>query len=222
VLERSIPGKDGRPRGKVLLLTTRMDVDEEADESKRWNDYWNRDSTWFVSFPNLLARYLAGDAGDANFNYATGATVAVPLPRGRFTRDTQLSLDGPGVSGDDAKPKLGEKQAELRIGPPRTSVPGNFTLSLVDKDRTVIWRDGFSTNVPAEESNLTKVPVEAIEELTGPGRVFAIDRNSTLRDWLDVALGQPVDLFPWLLIAVLALFVFEGLIANRFYRRPRA
>ncbi len=48
-----------------------------------------------------------------------------------------------------------------------------------------------------------------------------IDRNSTLRDWLNIALGQPIDLFPWLLIAVLMLLVLEGLVANRFYRRVR-
>jgi hypothetical protein len=221
VLERTVldPLDGNKAKGKVVLLTTRMDVDEEQEESKRWNDYWSFDSTWFVSFPYLLVQYLAGDTTDANFNYATGATVTVPLPRGRITRDTQLTLDG--VSGEDAKPKLAEKQTELRLGPPLTSVPGNFTLSLVGPDRNVIWRDGFSTNVPAEESNLDKVPIEAIEELTGKDRVFSIDRNSTLRDWLDLALGQPVDLFPWLLIAVLALFVAEGLAANRFYRKPK-
>jgi hypothetical protein len=221
VLERAVLDKEGKPKGKVLLLTTRMDVDEEADESKRWNDYWAWDSTWFLSFPNLLVRYLAGDTADANFNFVTGATVTVPLPRGRFTRDTQLNLNGPGIGGDDAKPRLGEKQTELRFGPPRTSVPGNFTLTLVDKNGAELWKDGFSTNVPPEESNLTKVPVDVIEELTGPNRVFPIDRNSTLRDWLDVALGNPVDLFPWLLLLVLALFVIEGLAANRFYRKPK-
>jgi len=188
-----------------------------------WHDYWQEESTWYLVFPYLLARYLAGDTADANFNYATGATVAVPLPRGRLDRDSVIVLDGPPghIVGDDAKPKVGAQQTELRIGPPKTSVPGNYLLS-VRKDGAFIWRDGFSTNVPPEESNLEKVSVEEIEKLTGPGRVFPIDRNSTLRDWLAVALGQPIDLFPWLLIAVLVLFVLEGLAANRFYRRPKA
>ena len=82
--------------------------------------------------------------------------------------------------------------------------------------------DGFSVNAPAEESNLEKVPVEAIEDLAGKDRVFSVDRNSTLHEWLTVAMDQPIDLFPWLLIAVLLLFVAEGLTANRFYRRPKA
>lgn len=222
VLERAVLDKDGKAaKGKVVLLTTRMDIMPDDD---LWHDYWEQEgSSWYAAFPYLLVRYLAGDTADANFNFPTGATVTVPLPLGRLDRTSEVVLEGgpPGhIVGDDAKPPRGT-QAELRIGPPKTSAPGNYSLS-VTKDRAFVWKDGFSTNIPKEESNLEKVPIEEIEKLTGPGRVFAIDRNSTLRDWLNVALGQPIDLFPWLLIAVLALFVLEGLAANRFYRRPKA
>jgi hypothetical protein len=219
ILERVIRDKDNRERGKVVLLTTRMDVMPNDDQ---WNDYWEEEgSTWFAAFPYLLVRYLAGDTADANFNYATGATVSVPLPRGRIPRDAQVILDGPGIVGNDAIIRPTEKQTEIRLGPPKTSLPGNFALSVERPDRTAIWKDGFSVNAPPEESNLAKVPVEAVEELTGKDRVFAIDRKSTLQDWLTVVMDQPVDLFPWLLIAVLMLFVAEGLTANRFYRRPK-
>lgn len=221
VLERPVfdPKDANRPRGKVLLLTTRMAVMPNDD---LWNDYWEEDSSWFAVFPYLLVRYLAGDTADANFNFATGATVSVPLPHGRIPREAQVILDGPaGISGNDAIIRPTEAQTEIRLGPPKTNLPGNFALSVERPDRTLIWKDGFSVNAPPEESNLAKVPVEAVEELTGKARVFAIGRNSTLQDWLVIAIGQPVDLFPWLLIAVLLLFVAEGLTANRFYRRPR-
>ncbi|QJW95469.1 BatA domain-containing protein [Frigoriglobus tundricola] len=218
ILERPVIDKENRARGKVLLLTVRMDVMPPDDE---WHDYWEQSSTFFASFPDLLVRYLAGDSADANFNYPTGATVSVPLPRARLGRESKVVLDGPPIiSGTDAVIIPGDRQTEIRLGPPKTSVPGNFALS-VEKDRVVLWKDGFSTNVPADECNLEKVPVEAIEELVGKDRVIPIDRNTSLRDWLDLALGQPVDLFPWLLLMVLALFVVEGLAANRFYRRPR-
>ncbi|MCI0703813.1 MAG: hypothetical protein L0241_22365, partial [Planctomycetia bacterium] len=46
-------------------------------------------------------------------------------------------------------------------------------------------------------------------------------REHHLRELLDVKLVGPIDLFPWLLIAVLMLLVLEGLVANRFYRRPK-
>ena len=63
--------------------------------------------------------------------------------------------------------------------------------------------------------------MEALEELVGKDRVDT-DRpqRAAPRTWLNIALGQPIDLFPWLLLAVLALFVMEGMAANRFYRRP--
>jgi hypothetical protein len=221
ILERPVldPKDNNKPKGKVLLLTVRMDVMPSNDE---WHDYWEQtDSTFFAAFPYLLVRYLAGDTADANFNFPTGATVTVPLPRGRLTRESKVIFEGPGISGNDAIITPGEKQTEIRIGPPKTNIPGNFALS-VEKDRAVIWKDGFSTNNPPDECNLEKVPVEAIEELVGKDRVIPIDRNTSLREWLDVALGQPVDLFPWLLLAVLMLFVLEGLAANRFYRRPKA
>ena len=221
VLERAVlDPKDGnKPKGKVLLLTVRMDVPPKDDE---WHDYWELEgSSWFSVFPYLLTRYLAGDTADANFNFATGATVAVPLPRGRFPRDSKVIFEGPGISGNDVFITPGEKQTEIRISPPKTNLPGNFSLS-VEKDRAVLWKDGFSTNVPADEFNLEKVPVEAIEELVGKGRVVPVDKATPLSELITATGGVPVDLFPWLLIAVLLLFVAEGLAANRFYRRPKA
>ena len=221
VLERPVldPKDNNRPKGKVVLLTTRMDIAPKGDE---WHDYWELEgSSWFTVFPYLLVRYLVGDTADANFNHPTGATVVVPLPRGRFPRDSKVAFDGPGISGSDAIITPGEKQTEIRVGPPKTSLPGNFVLSVEKERGVVLWRDGFSTNVPADEFNLEKVPVEAVEELVGKDRVVPVDRATPLRDLITAGGGVPVDLFPWLLIAVLLLFVAEGLAANRFYRRPK-
>ncbi|MBP3955113.1 BatA and WFA domain-containing protein [Gemmata sp. G18] len=218
ILERPVLDKEGKPRGKVVLLTTRMDVTNDKDD---WSDYWAQEgSSWFVAFPNLLVRYLAGDTADANFNYPTGATVTVPLPRGKLTRESVVVLEGPRVEGNDAIIRPGDKQTDIRLVSPKTNNAGNFALS-VTKDEREIWRDGFSLNVPPDESNLDKVPLEAVEDLVGAGRVIPVTRNVTLADLLSVTLGQPVDLFPWLLIAVLAAQVAEGFIANRFYRRAK-
>src|SRR5262249_38289339 len=156
--------KDNKPKGKVVLLTTRMDVMAE-NEKEKWHDYWDQESTFFATFPYLLVRYLAGDTADANFNFPTGAIVSVPIPRSLLTQERILILKGPGITGEEARPKLGEKQAELRIGPPKTNVAGNFTLSIIElktsangsKETVELWKDGFSVNVPPEESNLKKV-----------------------------------------------------------------
>jgi hypothetical protein len=219
ILERLVPDpKDPkRMRGRVLLLTTRLDKPPANDE---WNDYWQTaDSAWCVEFPWLLIRYLAGDSADANFNYLTGQTVSVPLPKEGVPKGAKAAIDGPPdvIVGSDALIEVGDRQTELRIGPPRTNHPGNYKLSIANRG----WNEGYSLNIPAEESTLDKVPVEAIEELTGKGSVAPVEKNRGIHEMLTLVMGSPIDLFPWLLILVLMLLVLEGLVANRFYRRVR-
>ncbi len=217
VLERSVgadPKEPGRARGRVVLLTTRLDVPTE--ENPAWHNYWELEgSSWYVVFPWLVVRYLAGDTADANFNYPVGQTAIVPLPRGA-PRGTRVVIDSPTVVGSDALVEVGDKQLELRLGPPRINQPGNFALSV--SVEAAKWREGFSLNVPADESTLDKVPTEGVEELTGQGSVVPLGKDVKLRDVIPVILDQPIDLFPWLLIAVLLLLTLEGLVANRFYR----
>jgi hypothetical protein len=211
VLERNVG-----TRGKVLLLTTRMDV--PFDRDREWHNYWDTvENAWNVVFPWLIARYLAGDTADANFNYLTGQALTVPIAKLLAGKRENLVFTGPKVELSDTIIKPAERQAELRLGPQRTTTPGNFELSPASNPES---KEGFSLNVPAEESNLEKVPVEAIEDLTGKDSVVPVGRDVRLRDVLkDTEVGkQPLDLFPWLLIAVLMLLVLEGLVANRFYR----
>ncbi|MFM8271783.1 MAG: BatA domain-containing protein [Gemmata sp.] len=226
ILERPVlDPKDGnKPKGRVVLLATRMDVSNDDEDKKAyWHDYWNSgESSWYVAFPYLLVRHLAGDTADANFNYPTGATTTTPLPRGKLARDSVVAFAGPPgvITGNDAIIRPNDKQTEIRVSPPRTNVPGNYTLSVSGGDKEV-WSDGYSLNAPPDESNLEKVPLEEVEKLVGEGRVVPVSKNVTLRDLLSVSLGQPLDLFPWLLILVLFALVAEGFIANRFYRRVR-
>ena len=94
----------------------------------------------------------------------------------------------------------------------------NFALNVEDKNATgqVKLRviDGYSLNVPVEESVLEKVPAAAIEELTGPNSILAVDKNLKLRDVITNTLPHPVDLFPWLLIGVLMLTQGAGFQAS--------
>lgn len=210
VLERSV----GMRRGRVLLLTTPMETPVEG--GKTWNNYWELDTSWTVVFPNLLLRYLCGDPTDANFNFLTGQPVAVPLPKGDVKKGTKLRFEGRGISGRDAEMELGEGQTEVRLPPNRTAIPGGFTVFLDEAK----WQDGYALNVPTEEWNLAKVPEDAIEGLFGPKSVVPLTKDVKLREVLTTKFNQPLDLFPWLLIAVLFLLCGESWLANRFYRRP--
>lgn len=218
VLERNVL------KGKVLLLTTRMDV---PTEQTQWNDYWDAQNSWAVAFPELLLRYAAGARADVNFNHPCGSVVTVPLAKLLAGKRDNLILEGQGIAPSDALIRPTERQTELRLGPPRTNAAGNFTLTPATEqppNAPPRWIEGFSLNVPAEESTLDKVPAEGIEELTGKGSVIPVGKNVALADILNNTdtFKHPVELFPWLLIAVLMLLVLEGLVANKFYRRPKA
>lgn len=206
VLEKEFPHG-----GKVLLLTTRMDP--QWDE--RWNNYWElAESSWAVVFPNLLVRYLAGDSADAAYNFTTGQAVAVPPPKGDILRGKKLVLEGPGVTGRDTIPEIGDRQAELRLSPAQTLTAGNFLLRTEDGS----WREGFSLNPPSDEFTLEKAPAEAIESLFGPNSIVPVEKDVRLADTLSSHGNPELRLFPWLLIGVLIVFALEGFVANRFYR----
>jgi hypothetical protein len=206
VLEKSV----GTKGGKVLLLTTRLDVPKVA--AQKWNDYWDSDTHWIIVFPNLLLRYLCGNPADAVLNYATGQAVPLPAPRGGAAK---IRMEGPGVTSRDAEIPLEAKQAEVRLPPNRTTTAGSFRVFTPDK----AWQDGFSLNPPPEEASLVKVPAAAIEDLFGPESVVPVDRKLALRDVLKLKYDQPLELFPWLLILVLFLLALEAFVANPFYRQ---
>ena len=214
VLERAIRGaKDQAPRGRVLQLTTPMPV----EAGREFNDYWEGPTSWAVAFPELLLRYAAGGRDEEQFNFETGQSVTLPIGRLLAGKKDNLVLDGPGIPVSEAAIKPAERQTEVRLAPPRTNAPGNYALAGPNPD----WREGFSLNVPADESTLDKVPAEGIEDVTGAGSVIPVGRDLNLKDALEGTdtLKTPVELFPWLLIAVLLLLAAEGLVANRFYRR---
>jgi hypothetical protein len=199
-------------KGRVFQLTSPMDT------GTLFNDYLTLENSWTVVFPALLLRTAAGSRDDERFNFETGQSVRLPVAKLVAGKAGNLVLDGPGIPVAEAAVKLTEKQADVTVGPPRTNAPGNFSLTGPNPD----WREGFSLNVPADESTLDKVPVEGIEDVTGAGSVVSVGRDVDLKEVFGKteALRAPVELFPWLLILLLLLLAAEGLVANRFYR-PR-
>jgi len=218
VLERGIadPKDDGKIKGRVLLLTTRLDV--PSSEHPPWNDYWETEgSKWYVVFPYMLARYLAGDIADANFNYTCGDIITLSLPKTTIPRGSKVIIQGPGIIGGDQLLELGEQQTELRLGPPRLAQPGHFMVSL----DALGWLEKFSLNLPAQESILERLPPQIYETLTGPNSVVTLEKNRSLREMIERTFGGPIELFPWLLLALFAVYTFEAILANRFYASRR-
>ncbi len=207
--------------GRVMLFTTPMDARKDAD-GRLWNDYL--ETSFYFVWANETLKYLLGDLQPRPLNFPTGQPVRIPLPVSELSKSEQTYvLAGPGVVGSDAllslaKDAEGKPSTRLTIERSRLTQAGNFLVHAPDGR----WVDGFSLNVPNQESELTRQEAASIEQLLGPDSLIAPDQTVDLGSILDQRFDQPVDLFPWLMIMVLILFAVENLLANRFYRRPSA
>jgi hypothetical protein len=210
IVERILAAKTGKP-GRILLFTTPLDV-----RRPRWNNYLESKSSMYVVLAGLATNYLAGDTEAPKLNFIAGQEepmVALPLAA-RFPSYTLSGPDQP--ENQIAAP---EKQGELKLR--QAEAPGNYLVkgwaNDVEANKPVVA--AFSVNVPAEESDLTRVPVGEIESLLGPGAVIPADRKANLHELFQDHWSEPLELFPLLMVIVLVILAVENLLANKFYRR---
>lgn len=196
-------------RGRVVLLTIPLD-DRRAGEEPRWHNYLQGLVPFYLALAKKTVGYLAGDAEEANFNYSSGQPIPVALPpKARFPTYT---LQGPGLTGTNALVQREESANLLQLT--KAVMPGHFTLFGNGKPLS-----SFSLNLPPDECQLAKVPVDQIEALFGPNAILAVDYKTSLSQALQSHWSQPVELLPGLLIFVLLLVAVECFVANRFYRK---
>ncbi|MSQ94756.1 MAG: VWA domain-containing protein [Gemmataceae bacterium] len=194
--------------GKVLLLTTPMDA-----RSPEWNNYGAKLTSFYLALTMLCAKHVGGDAENPNLNFHFGPEPPV----------VQKSLK-------DAFPKFllsaGDSSEEVRFDEKdrwvgdRLSKAGNYTLFGSDPERArteEIHR--FSINVPGAESDLARIAKDDIEAVLGKNSLVPLDRRTSLLDSIGDNWSEPMDLFPWLMIAVLLFLAMENFIANKFYRQ---
>lgn len=216
----------GTKSGRVLLLTTPMD----ATRKPPWNNYMETaGSSFCVVLPGLWANYLAGDPEDVRLNFLARSRLApvVPLPLDGRTDVYQLFGDLLTVqpTGDkNARDPLrrnelvearipGDGKNDLQL--PQAVEPGNYTVK--NKDGQTLVR--FSVNTPPEEADLTRVPLLDVESLFGIDSLVRVDETTRLEDVLIQQWGEPLELFPYLMVLLLVVLALENLLANKFYRR---
>jgi hypothetical protein len=179
----------------------------------RWHNYWE-DSSFGLVLVDRVCRYLAGDATPPEVNYTCGQPVQVvlasPPPPGPYT------LQGPGLTA--AETNLKPLSGEGRLSVPQALQPGNYIV-LDARNRAAA---AFSLNIRAEESQLDRVPAEEIESVLDRGAVLQVDRKVSLHEALQGLRAPPVELLPWLMMAVLLVLTVESFLANRFYRKSQS
>jgi hypothetical protein len=204
-------------RGRVVLFTVVLD-DRRFGKDRRWHNYWNESSFGLV-LVNQVARYLAGDVSAEEVNFLCGQLVSVPLPADTPPRAV-FRLDGsdPDLTDSERTVQVPREAGEVpSVTLPQAVAPGNFRLV----DRQDQRAAAFSLNVRPEESQLDRLPQEDIEEVLGKDSVVRPRAEVKLGETLQAFRPPPIELLPLLMILTLLVLTFEGVMANRFYRREQ-
>ena len=186
--------------GKVVLLTTPMD-----DEKDVWNNYYQTGHSFYPALTLMCARYLCPDAENPTLNYVFGQQP----PRVRRGLEFPKYL----LTGPAATEEITFNDKGLWVGE-RLPKAGNYAVAGVNEEKPFAR---FSINVPGEESDLAKAPISDLEAVLGKDAVVPQDRKTSLPATLHW--DEPIDLFPFLMLAFLFILALENLLANKFYRQ---
>lgn len=189
--------------GKVLLLTTPMD-----ERTPAWNNYHENLTSFYLAMTMMCARHLSAAPEGMTLNY-------------------QFDQKLPMVTKALAYPKYlltsGDFSEEIRFDENRWTAErlprgGNYAVSgtnpVEQKTETI---HQFSINIASEESDLSRVGIDEIEAALGKNAVVPQDRRRSIVD--TVKWDEPMELFPWLMIAILFFLALENLLANKFYQK---
>jgi hypothetical protein len=199
-------------QGKVMLFTSPLDgrtYKAEGQGNRPWHNYWS-DSSFGLVLVDQVCRYLAGDSTRLAVNYLSGQPPVVALGE---VPEKPYTLQGPGLTAAEARVEAGDDSNRVVL--PQAVAPGNYAV-YGGKGRMAA---GFSLNIRPEEGQLEQVPAEEIEAALGKGSLLAVGRTVSLRDALQSHWKPPVELLPWLMVAVLLVLTVESVLGNRFYRR---
>lgn len=184
-------------KGRVLMLTTSLD--------RLWNDL--PVAEWFIVLVDQMLQYLVRSLGEV-FNYTIGETVSISLE------------SAPGLNAYLLrKPGLQQLRNDIPAGTSRLTLRdvdqiGNYRLTGPDPQSN--FERGFSVGPNPGESNLQRLTKEEVDGRLG------VDRYSLSRDIENLQrnvragrLGR--EAFPLLALILLAAFLGEHFVANRFY-----
>jgi hypothetical protein len=196
--------------GRVVLFTTPLAEESRPAGRPPWNELLTSEQAWpnFVLF-NELMRYLAGGT-ESRLNYLAGETAVIVNDATRDPARYQLftPLDAP----QDVLPRDG------LLSVPFTPHPGAYRLKGL-RDKPIVR--GFAVNLPADASNLQRVPLARVEELLGKNRFrYARSRDEIVLEVGEARVGR--EFYPYLLLVLVVILGLEHTLANRFYRKTES
>ena len=192
--------------GRVLVMTTPISDVSRPQGREPWNWLPTGNDNWpFMMLMTETMLYLAG-SGDVKLNYLVGDTAEL---RQSSTADQAWLLFTP-AGGRPTTVRSDE--GELRL--PFTGTPGAYRLKPTETREPL----GFSVNIPASASDLTRLDKTQLDSILGKDNYkLAGEQESIVREQGQQRVGR--EFFPFLVFVVAMLFGLESVLANRFYRR---
>lgn len=190
--------------GRVLVLTTPV---SDAAESGRepWNELPIGENAWpYFVLVNEMAGYVVGSQS-TRLNYFAGESASL---RNDARQPARYELFTP----LDEVQEVVARDGQVRFR--ATDVPGAYRLK--GHSGTPIVR-GFCANVRSEESDLTRLAPEQLDDLLGARRYkLARDRDDITQEVGEARVGR--EFYPFLMLMLALVLAVEHLLANRFYR----
>jgi hypothetical protein len=203
LIERSIGG------GRLLTLATPISDPLQPEGRETWNLLPTGPEPWpFVVLCDQWAGYLS-QQGVQQWNYRTGDTARIPIPRG--TQLESYVLRPP--DGQAIRNTTVGRQEELVIS--TTELPGNYRITAGGRSQRIDL--GFSANLAPQASDLTRAQPDAILSALPAERVHLAANLQQAESYVDVGRSGE-ELFGWVMGLVATLWAGEHWLANRFYR----
>lgn len=186
-------------QGRVFMLTTSIDA-------KSWNDLLS--SPFYIVLVDQITQYLAWQAS-GKFNHQVGDEVSLPI--GRDQTLTKVIVRMP-----DFKQRAMDIPPQSRFITLRDlTAAGSYSVD--SADRSVNYHAGFSLNLAASESDLTRLEPTDLNKILGEKRYVITDKLQDLeRDVNTGRLGQ--EMYGMVVAILVAVFALEQFTATWFYR----
>lgn len=191
--------------GRSMMLTTAFY--HNPAEKLPWNGL--TDSWSFLMLADQIIQHLTG-ASDQHRNFSTGDTVEILIPAN--IQFPEYRLQRPGLRQERRPLEPGQRSILIDDA----DDPGHYRI-LSYPDATA-FESGFAVNLDDNETNLTPLTLEQLNDTLGEDRYSLVQNPTQLREAVQVGrLG--VEVFPVLLGVLVLMFCAEHLMANYFYEQ---